>query len=107
MADYLVDDKNLYKVIKKNKRYIELALLPIISHDHIQINDTIGKSVILYDIDADVSKLEKFKTTNKIYKDWDDKYYERFIRNRKLVFETVYLDTLNETYYNKKGSINV
>ena len=47
MTDYLIDDKDLYKVIKKNKKYIELALLPIISHDHIQINDTIGKSEIL------------------------------------------------------------
>ena len=105
MSDYLVDDKNLYKVIKKNKKYIELALLPIISHDHIQINDTIGESKILYDLDADISKLEIIKTTNKIYKDWEDKYNERFIRNRKIVFETVYLDSLNETYYNKKGSI--
>ena len=107
MVEYVIDDNNLYKVIKTNKRYIELALLPIISHDHIQINDTIGESEILYDIDADVSKLEKFKTTNKIYKDWDEKYDERFIRNRKIVFETVYLDSLNETYYNKKGTIKI
>ena len=107
MADYLIDDKDLYKVIKKNKKYIELALLPIISHDHIQINDTIGKSEILYDIDADVSKLKKIKVSNKIYNDWEDKYNERVIRNTKFVFETVYLDSLNETYYNNKDYIPV
>ena len=66
-----------------------------------------SKSEILYDIDADVSKLEKFKTTNKVYKDWDDKYSDRVIRNTKFVFETVYLKSLNETCYNNKDYINV
>ena len=103
--EYVIDDRYLFKVIKKNKRYIELALLPMISHDHIKIDDIRGKSEIFYNLDADVNKLWKFKVTNKTYNSWDwgDKFKDFIVRDQKIVFETVYY--ANKMHYNKKTTI--
>jgi hypothetical protein len=105
--NYLMYDIHLYKIINKLKNGVEVVEVPIKHQEKKQIDEIIGSLEIQYNTNIDTNTLQKMKLTNKEIKNVSYKFDEKDIINNKFIFETITIDTLNETYYNCNNMICV
>ena len=105
--NYLMYDINLYKIVNKLKNGVEVVEIPIKHQEKKQSDEIIGSLEIQYNIDINIDELQKIKLTNRDVKRADHKFDERDISKNKFIFETITIDSLNETYYNCINMISV
>ena len=105
--NYLMYDINLYKIVNKLKNGVEVVEIPIKHQEKKQIDEIIGSLEIQYNIDINIDELQKIKLTNRDVKRADHKFDERDISKNKFIFETITIDSLNETFYNCINMISV
>ena len=105
--NYLMYDIHLYKIINKLKNGVEVVEVPIKHQEKKQFDEIIGSLEIQYNTNIDTNTMQKMKLTNKEIKNVSYKFDEKDIINNKFIFETITIDTLNETYYNCNNMICV
>ena len=104
---YLMYGIQLYKIVNKLKNGFEVVEVPIKHQEKKQIDEIIGSLEIQYNIDIKIDALQKIKLTNRDVKRACYKLDEKDISNNKFIFETITIDSLNETYYNCNSMICV
>ena len=107
---YIMRGILLYKIINKTKKYYEVVEVPTEFEEFTKIDDMEGTLKIKYYFEFDTEPLEKFKVYNDEFKniEWYDKFCnDIIIKNNIFLFDSLFIEGLDATYYKIKKLIHL